>query len=549
MATKFVAHHDGQTFTRTSKTRTYTHVVIAASTTGNGTFAYRWSGSEVNARKGASEAEKRGFKVAAVIPCAPEGQEQEASERTDDTPRTGRTVTIPGALADHLAAQYIGDDETAAALDAARRGRGRTLVIEPTSTRPLHIISRHAEHILSIRGAYSRAQIAAARLWIKRAGHAPAILTHRFETTGKAYDASQNRDDIRDGDVLVIESEQVVAILYRAWPAAVTTERGELHSVDGDPRTLDDGKYTASVEAAERIAREHGYALPADRQPDPVEAPVIVRADEVRPGDTVLACFGDDLTADTATEPHALYHAEPYTAAPAPYNPACGCTACAIYKDHEGPIVNLAIDTPWETCDPAPAEAPTLIRRATVDTELADTVAAVEQADAAAGTWRGEWIGEQQADDALFTVEQDAEQGALFAPGVRTEQAAERRVVEGVIVEHDGTAEGSLPADSTHPNVRAARAALDGLKAARLTDHHDVTEPTEAETDVRGYMVDPREGDRVAVYWLEGGRIIRRDQMPHGPALDCLADRLRRRGWTVETMLRSSQCVFAHRPQ
>ncbi|MFE0877298.1 hypothetical protein ACFW4X_20985 [Streptomyces smyrnaeus] len=448
MATKFVAHHDGQTFTRTSKTRTYTHVVIAASTTGNGTFAYRWSGSEVNARKGASEAEKRGFKVAAVIPCAPEGQKQEAPEQADDAPRTGRTVTIPGALADHLAEHQVDDLDTLLALANGRRGRGRTLIITPDSTRVLHIISRRAEQLLATKSA-TRAQRDAARLWVARAGHAPAIVEHRFSSTREAYDASQCRDSIHDGDLLIVESEQVVAFLYRAWPAAVTTERGELHSVEGDPRTIDDGKYAASIAAAERVARELGYALPE--------------------------------------------------------------------RDTE--------------------------------TELADTIAAVEQADAAAGTWRGEWIGQQQADDALFTVEQDAEQGALFAPGVRTEQAAERRVVEGVIVEHDGTAEGSLPADSTHPNVRAARAALDGLKAARLTDHHDVTEPTEAETDVRGYMVDPREGDRVAVYWLEVGRIIRRDQMPHGPALDCLADRLRRRGWTVETMLRSSQCVFAHRPQ
>ncbi|HEY1175711.1 MAG TPA: hypothetical protein VGF17_06110, partial [Phytomonospora sp.] len=130
----------------------------------------------------------------------------------------------------------------------------------------------------------------------------------------------------------------------------------------------------------------------------------------------------------------------------------------------------------------------------------------------------------------------------------RAEQAPERRVIEGVVVQHAGTATGSTPDDAAHPNVIAARAALDGLAVATMTTHHDVTDPTANEQDVRGYLVDPREGDRVAVYWLEAGRIIRRDQMPHGPALDCLADRLERRGWTVEKMLRSSQCVFAHRP-
>ncbi|MGY4990918.1 hypothetical protein [Streptomyces nigrescens] len=232
-------------------------------------------------------------------------------------------------------------------------------------------------------------------------------------------------------------------------------------------------------------------------------------------------------------------------------------------------------------------------------TEAQQAVTEIAEAEAADGTWRGEWIG-QQADDGLFVVELPAEQGALFddrateaaAPAAVEERRApiavrasfrgedldrirakaeadraahrdefdarraaeaarhapEPRAVEGVIVEHAGTAEGSTPANATHPNVIAARAALDGLAAARMTDHHDVTEPAEDEQDVRGYLINPREGERVAVYWLEGGRIIRRDTPWHGPALDCLADRLRRRGWKVEKMLTSSLCVFAHRP-
>lgn len=125
---------------------------------------------------------------------------------------------------------------------------------------------------------------------------------------------------------------------------------------------------------------------------------------------------------------------------------------------------------------------------------------------------------------------------------------AEQEVVEGVVVEHAGTAEGSTPSTATHPDVVAAREALAGLAAATMTDHHDVTEPTEAEHEVRGYLVDPRTPGTVRVFWLEGGRIVRRDQMPHGPALDCLADRLRSRGWNVVPMLRSSQCVIAERP-
>ncbi|MEU0102211.1 hypothetical protein [Streptomyces sp. NPDC006267] len=166
------------------------------------------------------------------------------------------------------------------------------------------------------------------------------------------------------------------------------------------------------------------------------------------------------------------------------------------------------------------------------------------------------------ADRAKYRAETDdriaaecAAHGVAPSQGVRDRIAARaaaeapaHRVIEGVVVTHNGTAQGSTPADATHPNVTAARAALDGLAVATMTDHHDVTEPTEDEQRVRGYLIDPREGDRVAVYWLEAGRIIRRDTPWHGPALDCLADRLTRRGWTVEPMLKSSQCVFAHRP-
>lgn len=232
------------------------------------------------------------------------------------------------------------------------------------------------------------------------------------------------------------------------------------------------------------------------------------------------------------------------------------------------------------------------------EAEALYAAALVTEAEADSGTWRGEWIGEQPATLTPFDVEA-AEQGALFAnttpveeatgpvrARVRFEPAAiarhvakaaadrvayraemdarkaaersrygtpapavARRVIEGVIVEHAGTSEGSAPRDTTHPNVMAAREALSGLAVARMTDHHDVTDPTEEEHAVRGYLIDPREGRRVAVYWLEGGKVIRRDTPWHGPALDCLADRLGRRGWKVEKMLKSSQCVFAHRPE
>lgn len=57
-------------------------------------------------------------------------------------------------------------------------------------------------------------------------------MIHTFNSTGEAYDASQCRDDIKDGDVLTIPSEKVVGFLFKAWPIAVTPEPGEFHQLE-----------------------------------------------------------------------------------------------------------------------------------------------------------------------------------------------------------------------------------------------------------------------------------------------------------------------------
>ncbi|WP_434593350.1 hypothetical protein [Streptomyces sp. A5-4] len=129
------------------------------------------------------------------------------------------------------------------------------------------------------------------------------------------------------------------------------------------------------------------------------------------------------------------------------------------------------------------------------------------------------------------------------------ETASARQVLEGVIVQHDGATEGSSPRHAGHPDVAAARRALDGLAVARLTDRHDIAEPAEEEREVRGYVIEPRGQGRVALYWMEGGKLIRRDTPLHGAAIDCLEDRMRRQGWDTEPLRRSSQCLFAHVPQ
>ncbi|MEV7870152.1 hypothetical protein AB0P17_29595 [Streptomyces sp. NPDC088124] len=82
-----------------------------------------------------------------------------------------------------------------------------------------------------------------------------------FYSTGEAYGAVQCRDDIRDGDVLVIEREQVIGIAH-TWPFALTEAHGMFHTLkDQDPRSWDDGKYAPGVVVAEREAERLGVPL------------------------------------------------------------------------------------------------------------------------------------------------------------------------------------------------------------------------------------------------------------------------------------------------
>lgn len=116
---------------------------------------------------------------------------------------------------------------------------------------------------------------------------------HLFESSGDAYDASQTRDDISDGDVLVVESERVVGFLVKAWPVAVSDEHGAFHALDPDadvtcldkrdekrlPLTICPRKYVVHVNGepvsehespldAEDAAREvHGVVRPVDLEP------------------------------------------------------------------------------------------------------------------------------------------------------------------------------------------------------------------------------------------------------------------------------------------
>lgn len=90
------------------------------------------------------------------------------------------------------------------------------------------------------------------------------MMTHEFESTGEAYDATQTEDAIKDGDLLLIPSERVVGIAD-TWPVAVTVEFGKLHTIV-DGATLaehfaDNRACRDAIEKAKQLARHHGWPI------------------------------------------------------------------------------------------------------------------------------------------------------------------------------------------------------------------------------------------------------------------------------------------------
>lgn len=346
-ATTFVAQHAGETFTRNSKTRTYTHAVIARNLTSGNLFAYRWSSTEAAAVKGAREI-RGGMEFVAVVPCAPEGEqpaeavtEAAAEQAEEQQPAAAEapsaeqpqqapadvfelTATGPSATPHYTVREgfrwltLCGNRTHVRVPDSDRRvcqqcDRARDVVSVGT-----HVPKRRraagakggAAHML-IPGrthaycgkqlgntdatgrdckncqylAHLAQQFRAAvqaqfpTVWVQlaelahelhqaqqdartapRPGERPV---HRFGSTFQAYNATQCRDDIEDGDVLVIEPERVTGFLVSAWPVAVTAEHGELHRLTVPAGEYKGGAYRAAAEQAEQIARELGFPLPA----------------------------------------------------------------------------------------------------------------------------------------------------------------------------------------------------------------------------------------------------------------------------------------------
>ncbi|MFD3572817.1 hypothetical protein [Streptomyces sp. NPDC058644] len=150
-----------------------------------------------------------------------------ASTRTSAAPRSGE-VTIPGALADFLADTNLAtgaDDHdpaskaTREALDAGRRGRGRTLIIKPGSTDVLNVISEYADFLLAADDA-TAAERTAAQKWVEQAGHARKQLA-----ADQANEATRTAH--ASADAYIAREHPHVAALLATDPADRAAANGE----------------------------------------------------------------------------------------------------------------------------------------------------------------------------------------------------------------------------------------------------------------------------------------------------------------------------------
>jgi hypothetical protein len=112
----------------------------------------------------------------------------------------------------------------------------------------------------------------------------PAV--HTFGTTGEAYDASQCRSDIKDGDILYVPAEGVVGFLDQAWPIAVTDKHGEFHATTTAWDEFEGGAYVASVAKAQELIEA---MPPVTTRMVPLDGPGVTRGEFFATGGSVPA--------------------------------------------------------------------------------------------------------------------------------------------------------------------------------------------------------------------------------------------------------------------
>ncbi|MEV2203753.1 hypothetical protein AB0E11_27855 [Streptomyces fradiae] len=311
-------------------------------------------------------------------------------------------VTIPGALADFLAGSSLAEGEndhdpahlaTRLCLEAGKRGRGRTLIIHPTSTDVLDVISQHAETLLNAEP--TTAERRAARLWIERAGHArPTVKTEQPVEQPPA----PARDEPSDWWTITDPATGKEAARVYGETADDMTPRAEalpeVRAIIRKHRGFSRRRLYVSELTPGQLAeqqRQHAAAR-TDAEEHAADRTAHRAADAVEHAETTGA------RVDTVADAVAMYDAQ--LAAP---------LYCTIHGD---------------ACDHDPKRRHEFRPTPAAPDEIEQAVEAVVAADLAAGTWRGEWIGEQPADGALFAVERPVEQGALFDPAARPAEPA-----------------------------------------------------------------------------------------------------------------------------
>ncbi|MFJ7411601.1 hypothetical protein ACIQWZ_12405 [Streptomyces sp. NPDC098077] len=363
-------------------------------------------------------------------------------------------TVIPGALADHLTSQTITDADTVAALDGARRGRGRTLVIEPANTRVLHVISAYAEAILENRKLHTAAKVRAARLWIQRAGHsvpAPAVA----EQAPAAV-----RDEPSDWWTIMdpATGEEIARVHGETWQdmtpraEALPEVRAVIRRHKGFSRRrllMSEVTPAERAEQAEAAAEQNAPVNAFEQGAAGLLAARVDLADTVicptcraAKGARCITRAGKPARETHGRRVEALEQAAGITQhrataareaekrggwvvaldrkAEDALLTAYAARIAARARTADDQVVNEAVekfDRAARAVDAVEhAEQVEAAVETVADAEALYAAALVTEAEATEGTWRGDWIGEQPPGEALFDVEQDTEQGALFRP-------------------------------------------------------------------------------------------------------------------------------------
>ncbi|MEU7092975.1 hypothetical protein [Kitasatospora aureofaciens] len=137
------------------------------------------------------------------------------------------------------------------------------------------------------------------------AAYADMPNTHFFDSSETMRAGLERRSDIRDGDVLVIPSEGVIAVLVQDWPASVTEERGDLNLPHGP---IDPDRYGPGLARATELAGQYGFPIHARHLPA-LAGP----EEEAIPGGRYLVTIGsEDHWPSFHSHDRAVQHAASY---------------------------------------------------------------------------------------------------------------------------------------------------------------------------------------------------------------------------------------------